>query len=135
MKARSGERIADIHTLLQTLADVHGGVMTRIRHQNAELIAANPRKNVRLAKSVAQNPRGGDESAVAFQMPVVVVNQFQFVKIHINEQSRSLASNHSQLLLRKRQKSAMIMQAGQVVDERKTLQRPLQTVTLNSKTQ
>src|SRR5258706_15487933 len=112
MKARSGERIADIHTLLQTLADVHRGVMTRIGHENAELIAANPRKNVRLAKSVAQNPRGGDERAVPLQMPVVVINQFQIVEVHINEQSRSLAPNHQQLLLRKRQKSAVIMQTG-----------------------
>lgn len=134
-EARGSERIDVIYPLLQTLADLQGGVMHRIGHQNAKFVPANPCKNIGLAKRGAENVCRPDQGAVTLQMPVVVINRLQIVKIHIHEQSRSLALNQAQLLLRQRQKSAAIVQTGQIVDQRKTLQRPLQTMTLNGVTQ
>ena len=108
-KARGGQRIGEIHTLLQALADLQGGVLTRISHQNAEFIPAKPRENVGLAKAGAQNVCGLGQCAVALQMAVGVIDQLQIVEIHVYQQSGTLPEDQAQMLLGKRQKAAAIV--------------------------
>ena len=80
-----------------------------IGHQDTEFIAPQPRENVGLAKTGAQNICGHDQRAVAFQVAVSVIDEFQIVQIQIDEQRRALALDHPQMLLGQGQESAPVV--------------------------
>ena len=57
-EAPGGERIDEIRALLQSFADLLGGVLARVGHQDTEFIAAKPGEHVGLPKTGAQDIRG-----------------------------------------------------------------------------
>src|ERR1700682_1458382 len=102
-----------------------------LRSSKRKLITPQTRKNIGLTKAGAQDVCSPGQCVVALQVAVGVVDRFQSIEVHKHEQGRALAQDQTQVLFGERQKATTIVQAGQLIEQGKAMQRLLKAMALN----